>query len=158
MAFGEVKGICKKCGQEFTVRKKFHKGKEAREFEQNCQDYFDECPECYGERRRAERAAEEEKKPIIITLKNSKIEEPFPITIFLTGETYPVKEKLKELGYKWDKDNRAWSKYLLLENVKREMLDLEKIKEIKMSGRLLNKGEYNNWLAAHKEDKMNGFQ
>lgn len=70
MAIGEVKGICKKCRQEFTVRKKFHKGNEAREFEQKYQDYYDECPECYSERRRAEKEAEE--KPIIIGLKISK--------------------------------------------------------------------------------------
>ena len=97
MAIGEVKGICKKCGEEFTVRKKFHKGTEAREFEEKYQDFYDECPECYSERRRAEKEAEEKEKPIIATLKISKIEEDFPITIFLTGETYSVKEKLKEL-------------------------------------------------------------
>ena len=140
MAIGEVKGICKKCRQEFTVRKKFHKGNEAR----------DECPECYSERRRAEKEAEEKEKPIIATLKISKIEEDLPITISLTGETYSVKEKLKELGYKWDRDIRAWKKYLLLENVEQEIVILKEIKRIKMSGRPPKKSEYNNWLAAHR--------
>lgn len=150
MAIGEVKGICKKCGQEFTVRKKFHKGNEAREFEQKYQDYYDECPECYSERRRAEKEAEEKEKPIIATLKISKIEEDFPITIFLTGETYSVKEKLKEIDYKWDKDERAWVKQLLLEDVENEILTLRKIKETKMSGKPPKRSEYNNWLAAHR--------
>ena len=151
MAIGEVKGICKKCGQEFTVRKKFYKGNEAREFEEKYQDFYDECPECYSERRRIEKEAEEKEKPIIVGLKISKIEESLPITISLTGETYPVKEKLKELGYKWDKDSRAWVKYLLLEGVQNEISTLKKIKDIKMSGRPPKRSEYNNWLAAHKE-------
>ncbi len=150
MAIGEVKGICKKCGEEFTVRKKFHKGTEAREFEEKYQDFYDECPECYSERRRAEKEAEEKGKPIIATLKISKIEEDFPITIFLTGETYSVKEKLKELGYKWDRDIRAWKKYLLLENVEQEIVILKEIKRIRMSGKPPKKSEYNNWLAAHR--------
>lgn len=105
-------------------------------------------PECYSERRRAEKEAEE--KPIIIGLKISKIEEDLPITISLTGETYSVKEKLKELGYKWDRDIRAWKKYLLLENVEQEIVILKEIKKIKMSGRPPKKSEYNNWLAAHR--------
>ena len=150
MAIGEVKGICKKCGEEFTVRKKFHKGTEAREFEEKYQDFYDECPECYSERRRAEKEAEEKEKPIIATLKISKIEEDLPITISLTGETYSVKEKLKELGYKWDRDIRAWKKYLLLENVEQEIVILKEIKRIKMSGKPPKKSEYNNWLAAHR--------
>lgn len=94
--------------------------------------------------------AEEKEKPIIATLKISKIEEDFPITIFLTGETYSVKEKLKELGYKWDRDIRAWKKYLLLENVEQEIVILKEIKRIKMSGKPPKKSEYNNWLAAHR--------
>lgn len=150
MAIGEVKGICKKCRQEFTVRKKFHKGNEAREFEQKYQDYYDECPECYSERRRIEKEAEEKENPIIVGLKISKIEESLPITISLTGETYPVKERLKEIDYKWDKDNRAWVKQLLLEDAENEILTIKKIKEIKMSGRPPKKSEYNNWLAAHR--------
>ena len=40
MAIGEVKGICKKCGEEFTVRKKFHKGTEAREFEEKISGFL----------------------------------------------------------------------------------------------------------------------
>lgn len=151
MAIGEVKGICKKCGQEFTVRKKFYKGNEAREFEEKYQDFYDECPECYSERRRIEKEAEEKEKPIIVGLKISKIEESLPITISLTGETYPVKEKLKEIDYKWDKDNRAWVKGLLLESVENEIITLKKIKDIKISGRPPKKSEYNNWLMAHKE-------
>lgn len=151
MAIGEVRCICKKCGQEFTVRRKFHKGKEAREFEENYQGYYDECPDCYGERRRAEEAAEEKEKPIFVMLKISKIEASLPITVSLTGETYPVKENLKELGYKWDKDSQAWVKYLLLEGVENEISTLKKIKEIKMAGKPPKKSEYNNWLGAHKE-------
>lgn len=84
------------------------------------------------------------------SLKISKIEEDLPITISLTGETYSVKEKLKELGYKWDRDIRAWKKYLLLENVEQEIVILKEIKKIKMSGRPPKKSEYNNWLAAHR--------
>ena len=91
-----------------------------------------------------------EEEPIIAILKISKIEEDFPITIFLTGETYSVKEKLKELGYKWDRDIRAWKKYLLLESVEQEIVILKEIKRIKMSGRPPKKSEYNNWLAAHR--------
>lgn len=28
--------------------------------------------------------------------------------VAVTGNTYPVKDKLKELGAKWDKDNKQW--------------------------------------------------
>lgn len=29
--------------------------------------------------------------------------------VFLTGETYPVREQLKALGARWDPQQRAWS-------------------------------------------------
>lgn len=52
--------------------------------------------------------------------------------------------------YKWDRDIRAWKKYLLLENVEQEIVILKEIKRIKMSGKPPKKSEYNNWLAAHR--------
>ncbi len=31
-------------------------------------------------------------------------------TAYLTGDTYPVREKLKTRGWKWDAEQKAWTK------------------------------------------------
>jgi hypothetical protein len=49
--------------------------------------------------------------------------------IRLYGDTFPVKEKLKELGYKWDGVDRTWKKIVEDNNNVIEM-EIARLKEI----------------------------
>lgn len=51
MAIGQVDGVCKTCGEKFTIRRKFHKRSEANYFEESMQGQFDICPSCYREQK-----------------------------------------------------------------------------------------------------------
>lgn len=148
MAIGQVDGVCKICGEKFTVKRKFHKRSEANYFEESMQGQFDTCPSCYREQKCKEQHAIKDSKPITITLWVSKITENNPITIHLTGGTYPIKEQLKELSYKWDPDNYAWAKAVTLEEVNEEILSLRKIKKVTVINRVY-KSRLEEWKKAH---------
>ena len=80
----------------------------------------------------------------------SKTEEIFPITIYLSGGTYPVKEQLKEQGYKWNCDDYVWIKSIQRENVKAEILSLKAIKETIAYNRMYQEA-YEKWLMLIKK-------
>ena len=151
MAIGEVTGICRVCGEKFTIRKKFYKRKEAGSFERNAQEQYDLCPTCYREQKTQEKHEEKAAEPIIATVRISKTEEILPITIYLSGGTYPVKEQLKEQGYKWNCDDYVWIKSIQRENVKAEILSLKAIKETIAYNRMYQEA-YEKWLNAHKKE------
>jgi hypothetical protein len=83
------------------------------------------CPECYKEQKRAEEAA----KPLTLTVKC----DPYNQTIVLvwSGNTMPVKDQIKELGYQWGAppsagwlgilamhaESFAWHKFVALEEL-----------------------------------------
>ena len=72
MAIGEVTGICRVCGEKFTIRKKFYKRKEADSFERNAQEQYDLCPTCYREQKNQEKHEEKTAEPIIPQMRISK--------------------------------------------------------------------------------------
>lgn len=57
------------------------------------------CPECYKEERRAE----DKKKGLVAEIKVCLVASD-EINIVFTGDTYPHKDKLKELGCRWTDD------------------------------------------------------
>lgn len=150
MAIGKVDGICKICGEKFTIQKKFYKRRDANAFEENMRGQYDICPDCYREQKYEEKQAAKDAEPIVATVKISKIEEKQPVTIYLTGGTYPVKEQLKEYNYKWSRDDYSWIKSIQREKVKEEILILKEIKETTAFNRMY-KEDYEKWMQAHSE-------
>lgn len=86
---------CKTCGCTFEKTTTKINSKEALNWKNWAEEHFDECPQCYGKRKREE----ENNKQFTISVKI----DPYRLNVILiaSGNTYPHNEKLKEHGYKW---------------------------------------------------------
>ncbi len=60
-------------------------------------------------------------------LKVYVIKSPRGAVIELDGDTFPIKDKLKELGYKWDSLDRVWKKIVHNDYIN---VEIERLKEI----------------------------
>lgn len=92
---------CATCGAEFVQTATKRNCREADEWAAWAVEHFDECPNCFAARMRAE----EEATPVTATV---KIDPMFQVMyIQLSGNTRPVKDKIKELGFKWTELNEG---------------------------------------------------
>lgn len=102
MAMVEITCTCATCGKDFLHRKKLYNRREADKYEEWAKYNVDECPDCYRERIREKRNSE----PMIINLEIlnyvNKANGNIQVKLYITGGSYPHKDKLKEAGYKFD--------------------------------------------------------
>lgn len=102
MAMAEITCTCATCGKDFLHRKKLYNRREADKYEEWAKYHIDECPDCYRERVREKRNSE----PMIINLEIlnyvNKANGNIQVKLYITGGSYPHKDKLKEAGYKFD--------------------------------------------------------
>ena len=116
--------ICKTCGKEFEKSTTKHNRSEADNWEAWAVLHYDECPQCYGARKRAE----ESEKPLEIRI---KVNVYYPAVIAIAGgNTMVHKDALKKAGYCWGEEpdsgifgglsisapRHVWSKSVRLES------------------------------------------
>lgn len=90
------------------------------------------CPECYKKEMREKEA----KMPLILKIDLEPFDTKTPYVLHFTGNTMPVKDKIKELGYRWgdftvgafgilQNPEKAWHKYIPFDEID---VEIEKIK------------------------------
>lgn len=86
---------CKTCGAKFEKVADKRNRRECDEWEAWAVNYFDECTSCYGRRMREA----EEATPAYAEIKLDVMAQQVFIT--LGGNTRPIKDEVKSIGYKW---------------------------------------------------------
>lgn len=96
---------------------------------------FGLCPECYKKKKRAE----EEATPLTLNVGIRPFDTLYPISLFFTGNAYPVKDKIKTLKYFYSEcegcgfkglfqlPERRWNKAITIDEMDSE---IEKVKEV----------------------------
>ena len=106
MAKATAECKCRICGTTFTkVKRNCYNRKEADSWERWAESNFDLCPSCWGK----EKVKEEKEAGLIAKV---RLEMPYtvlhgdtPRICFVTyGDTYPIKDKLKEIGAVYSED------------------------------------------------------
>lgn len=134
MAKATANCICDTCGSEFVKEKKCYNRREADDWEKWAESNLRECPSCYYKRM----AAEERAKPFSIKV---KLDITTPAFVFTAaGDSYPHKDDLKEIGYRYGDEpasgffgllstkrpRKVWYKVVKLDVDAREVDDLMK--------------------------------
>lgn len=133
MAKATATCTCSECGATFIKTCDKRNRADADRWEAWAVDYFDECPACYGKRMRAA----EEETPAYAELKLD-VYKPC-VFIVLRGNTKPIKDSLKAVGYRWDyepaagvlgllsmsKSRMCWSKVVTLDDLESEFESLD---------------------------------
>ena len=92
------------------------------------------CPECYKKEMREKEA----KMPLILKIDLEPFNTKNSIVLHFAGNTMPVKDKIKELGYRWgdftvgafgilQNPEKAWHKYIPFDEIDDE---IEKVKAV----------------------------
>lgn len=148
---------CNTCGKEFEKIAYKYNSKQASEWKKWAEENIIECPQCYGKRMREEEA----KKPFTIEL---RVDTYAPAVVLVaTGNTYPHKDALKEVGYTWNEPSclnafekpksyrpKSWNKTITIttDNVDSFQERLQKaVDEIKQLGAKSKKAASNSELA-----------
>ena len=91
MAKATAKCTCATCGAIFTKSVDKHNRAEAAAWEKWAVGHYDECPKCWGARKREEEKKAGLKADVTIDTRNKKI------FFILNGDTYPIKEQIKAI-------------------------------------------------------------
>lgn len=91
---------CATCGAEFTRTKTCQNRSDANSWEAWAEDHFDECPTCYGARKRAE----EEAKPVSCRMSVAPYQATPGVEVVFMGNTKPIKDQLKSIGCRWSSE------------------------------------------------------
>ena len=86
---------CKTCGAKFEKTAIKRNRSECDSWEAWAVETFDECPSCWGKRKREE----ERSTPVYAEVTVSPFEGKF--NIVLRGNTYPFKDSAKQMGFRW---------------------------------------------------------
>lgn len=97
MAKGKVKCTCKSCGKSFIRTKKCVNRKDANNWELWAQQHIELCPECW-KKQQQDKAKHQLKTNITSDFDGNTI------TVTVEGDTFPIKEELKQAGMRWHKD------------------------------------------------------
>lgn len=101
MAIARAVCTCSTCGRKFEKTATKQNRRDADSWEAWASDHYDECPACYGKRMREAEAA----KPVTAEIKLDLWERK--IMCIIHGNTRPLAEKLKSMGYRWDENPAA---------------------------------------------------
>ena len=101
MAKARAKCTCKTCGSTFYKEKACYNRKQADEWEAWASQTFDECPTCWGKRKREEEKAEGLVACIRLNNPYAVAHGEPAVAIVFVGDTFPYKDKLKAHGAKW---------------------------------------------------------
>jgi hypothetical protein len=99
---------CEKCGAEFIRESYCSNRRNANSWEEWAEEAFTLCTDCWKEQQREERKAKREAQGLVCdvfvnpTLTREK--GVVMCTLIADGDTYPYKEMLKVLGYRWNSD------------------------------------------------------
>lgn len=97
MAKGKVKCTCKSCGKTFIRTKKCANRKEANNWELWTQQHIELCPECWKKQQKVN--SDHQLKADIVSDFDGNT-----ITVTVEGDTFPIKEELKQAGMRWHTD------------------------------------------------------
>lgn len=89
---------CKTCGAKFEKTAIKRNRSECDSWEAWAVDTFDECPSCWGKRKREE----ERSTPVYAEVTVSPFDGQF--NFILRGNTYPFKDSAKQLGFRWTEE------------------------------------------------------
>lgn len=98
MAKAKATCTCKTCGGTFIKEAYKRNRAEASSWEAWAAEHFDECPACYGKRKREE----ERSTPVYAEFWASPLEQEYHF--ILRGNTYPFKDAAKEMGFRWQEE------------------------------------------------------
>ena len=134
MAKATVRVPCKDCGETIKKETEKYNRKEADNWEEWAKAQEWQCPKCWGKAK-----GEEERAKGLILNVGIYSPEPQMIVLEFGGDTHPSKEKIKELGYKWDENYmqgmmgvfgssyNAWSKLASVADLPGEIKKAEEI-------------------------------
>lgn len=89
---------CATCGAEFTKEATKYNRRLADEWVRWAESTFRQCPSCWGKEQREK----EMQEPPTLTISLLPHNPDAPILLVWSGNTYPIKDQLKEMGYRWD--------------------------------------------------------
>lgn len=123
MSQGKAVCTCKTCGAEFIKTKTCRNTREAASWEDWAKGVFDTCPVCYKKEIDEEKA----RQPLTLIVRMNPYRLDGPVVFAFDGNTKPVKDQIKELGFYWEEDTSGflgilkkpvfyWQRYVKVED------------------------------------------
>jgi DNA-directed RNA polymerase subunit RPC12/RpoP len=138
MAKATAECKCVECGTTFTKTKTCYNRTEANNWEQWAVDNYTQCPSCWGKEQRKK----EEETPLQLIIDC----DPFSQTIIFhfAGNSKPVKDQIKDLGYTWGdmpmhgflgiletkRPPLCWYKMIKLEEMEKELQNVKRLNPV----------------------------
>jgi hypothetical protein len=95
---------CRKCGKSFIRTSYCAKSRDVAQWEEWAEENMTFCTDCWKEDQREAKKAKGLVGDIYINMALTRAKGVIMCTMVADGDTYPYKDQLKSLGYRWNND------------------------------------------------------